>query len=52
MKLISLLQKLIEYPGHTEFNSTKLLDGTFTDKNIQIGTASNQVLRLGVASTL
>ena len=28
-----------------------MLDGTFTDKNIQIGTASNQVLRLAVAST-
>ena len=37
--------------NNTEFNSSKLLDGSFTDKVIQIGTAGNQVLRLGVAST-
>ena len=51
MKLISLITEINRISGNTEFNSTKLLDGTFTDKNIQIGTASNQVLRLGVAST-
>ena len=46
-----LITEINRISGNTEFNSTKLLDGTFTDKNIQIGTASNQVLRLGVAST-
>ena len=29
----------------------KLLDGTYTDKSIQIGTGANQVFRLGVSST-
>ena len=29
----------------------KLLNGTFTDKVIQIGAAGGQVLRLGVAAT-
>ena len=46
-----LITEINRISTNTEFNSTKLLDGTFTDKNIQIGTASNQVLRLGVAST-
>ena len=35
----------------TEFNNVKLLDGTYTDKSIQIGTGANQVFRLGVSST-
>ena len=46
-----LITEINRISSNTEFNSTKLLDGTFTDKNIQIGTASNQVLRLGVSST-
>ena len=37
--------------NNTEFNSQKLLDGTFTDKVIQIGASGGQVLRLGVAAT-
>ncbi len=35
----------------TEFNSVKLLDGTYTNKAIQIGTGANQVFRLGVSAT-
>ena len=46
-----LITEINRISSNTEFNSTKLLDGTFTDKNIQIGTASNQVLRLGVSAT-
>ena len=46
-----LATELNRISNNTEFNSQKLLDGTFTDKVIQIGTASGQVLRLGVAST-
>ena len=46
-----LITEINRISTNTEFNSTKLLDGTFTDKNIQIGTASNQVLRLGVSAT-
>ena len=46
-----LITEINRISSNTEFNSTKLLDGTFTDKNIQIGTASNQVLRLGVRAT-
>ena len=46
-----LITEINRISSNTEFNSTKLLDGTFTDKNIQIGTASNQVLRLGVMAT-
>ena len=50
-ELNQLTTEINRISNNTEFNSTKLLDGTFTDKVIQIGTASNQVLRLGVAST-
>ena len=46
-----LATELTRISNNTEFNSSKLLDGTFTDKVIQIGTAGGQVLRLGVAST-
>ncbi len=46
-----LITEINRISTNTEFNSTKLLDETFTDKNIQIGTASNQVLRLGVSAT-
>ncbi len=35
----------------TEFNNVKLLDGTYTDKSIQIGTGANQVFRIGVSAT-
>ena len=35
----------------TEFNTVKLLDGTYTDKAIQIGTGANQVFRIGIAAT-
>jgi flagellin len=35
----------------TEFNTVKLLDGTYTDKSIQIGTGANQVFRIGISST-
>ncbi len=46
-----LATELNRISNNTEFNSQKLLDGTFTDKVIQIGTAGGQVLRLGVAAT-
>ena len=46
-----LANELNRISTNTEFNSQKLLNGTFTDKVIQIGTASQQVLRLGVAAT-
>ena len=46
-----LATELNRISNNTEFNSQKLLDGTFTDKVIQIGAAGGQVLRLGVAAT-
>ena len=46
-----LATELNRISNNTEFNSQKLLDGTFTDKVIQIGTSGGQVIRLGVAST-
>jgi len=46
-----LSTELNRISNNTEFNSQKLLDGTFTDKVIQIGSAGGQVLRLGVAAT-
>ena len=46
-----LANELNRISNNTEFNSQKLLDGTFTDKVIQIGAAGGQVLRLGVAAT-
>ena len=42
---------LTEYQIIQSLTLKKLLDGTFTDKVIQIGAAGGQVLRLGVAST-
>ena len=35
----------------TEFNSVKLLDGTYNDKAIQIGTGPNQTFKLGINAT-
>ena len=46
-----LSQELNRISTATEFNNVKLLDGTYTDKSIQIGTGANQVFRLGVSST-
>ena len=42
---------LTEYRIIQNLTLKKLLDGTFTDKVIQIGAAGGQVLRLGVAAT-
>ena len=46
-----LAQEINRISSSTEFNSVKLLDGTYTDKSIQIGTGANQVFRLGVSAT-
>ena len=46
-----LSQELNRISTATEFNNVKLLDGTYTDKSIQIGTGANQVFRLGVSAT-
>ena len=46
-----LSQELNRISTATEFNNVKLLDGTYTDKAIQIGTGANQVFRLGVSAT-
>ena len=46
-----LATELNRMSSNTEFNSQKLLDGTFTDKVIQVGTSGGQVMRLGVAAT-
>jgi flagellin len=47
----ALNQELNRISSATEFNNVKLLDGTYTDKAIQIGTGANQVFRLGVSAT-
>ena len=47
----ALNQELNRISSATEFNNVKLLDGTYTDKAIQIGTGANQVFRLGVTAT-
>ena len=46
-----LAQEINRISSSTEFNSVKLLDGTYTDKSIQIGTGANQVFELGVSAT-
>jgi flagellin len=47
----ALNNELNRISSSTEFNSVKLLDGTYTDKSIQIGTGANQVFRIGIAAT-
>ena len=47
----SLLLLLSLISSATEFNSVKLLDGTYNDKAIQIGTGPNQTFKLGINAT-
>ena len=46
-----LNNELNRISSSTEFNSVKLLDGTYNNKQIQIGTSANQVFNIGVTST-
>ena len=46
-----LTAELNRISSATEFNSVKLLDGTYNDKSIQIGTGPNQTFKLGINAT-
>lgn len=46
-----LTAELNRISSATEFNSVKLLDGTYNDKAIQIGTGPNQTFKLGINAT-
>ena len=46
-----LSAELNRISSSTEFNSVKLLDGTYNDKSIQIGTGPNQTFKLGINAT-
>ncbi len=47
----ALNNELNRISSSTEFNSVKLLDGTYNNKSIQIGTGANQVFNIGVTSS-
>jgi len=47
----ALNNELNRISSSTEFNAVKLLDGTYNNKSIQIGTGANQVFNIGVTST-
>ena len=47
----ALNNELNRISSSTEFNSVKLLDGTYNNKQIQIGTGANQVFNIGVTAT-
>jgi len=47
----ALNNELNRISSATEFNSVKLLNGTYNNKQIQIGTSANQVFNIGVTST-
>ena len=47
----ALNNELNRISSSTEFNSVKLLDGTYNNKSIQIGTGANQVFNIGVTAT-
>ncbi|MAC61429.1 MAG: hypothetical protein CMN37_06025 [SAR116 cluster bacterium] len=46
-----LTAELNRISSATEFNNVKLLDGTYNDKAIQIGTGPNQTFKLGINAT-
>ena len=47
----TLNNELNRISSSTEFNAVKLLDGTYNNKQIQIGTGANQVFNIGVTAT-
>jgi len=47
----ALNNELNRISSSTEFNGVKLLDGTYNNKSIQIGTGANQVFNIGVTAT-
>ena len=47
----ALNNELNRISSSTEFNAVKLLDGTYNNKSIQIGTGANQVFNVGVTAT-
>jgi flagellin len=47
----ALNNELNRISSSTEFNAVKLLDGTYNNKSIQIGTGANQVFNIGVTAT-
>ncbi|TAL46828.1 MAG: flagellin [Methylovulum sp.] len=46
-----LLQEIDRVAGQTEFNGTKLLDGTFKNQSFQIGANAGQTIAIGMTSS-
>ena len=47
-----LASELDRIASDTEFNDTKLLDGSFTNKNLQVGAKANQKIEISIAAGL
>ncbi|KJV05952.1 flagellin N-terminal helical domain-containing protein [Methylocucumis oryzae] len=46
-----LLEEIDRVAGQTEFNGTKLLDGSFKDQSFQIGANAGQTISIGMTSS-
>jgi flagellin len=49
-ELDALTEELDRISSTTQFNKQNLLDGTFTDKNLQVGANSNQKISISIGS--
>lgn len=46
----ALASEITRIASQTEFNTMKLLDGTFTDKNLQVGANQSQVIQFSISA--
>jgi flagellin len=51
-EIVELRTELTRIGENTEFNTMSLLDGTFTDKKLQIGANSGQTMTIGIATAM
>jgi flagellin len=51
-EVAQLKSEIARVAGQTEFNGLKLLDGSFTTQNFQVGANANQTIGVSVASAL
>lgn len=49
-ELYQLASEITRIATQTEFNTMKLLDGTFTDKHLQVGANTSQQIRINIGS--
>ena len=48
-ELSALTQEIDRIASQTEFNTMKLLDGTFTDKGLQVGANASQIIKFSIS---